>query len=72
MSEYSKADIVGTVLILVLIVGLIFMVGHARGVMVGQNRAWENDKKWDCEREFSNSPYREIHGKCLKYFVEEK
>ena len=70
MSDDTKtAMIVGWAVAIIVMIGFtIFNFGR----MVGYDKAVESQKKWDCEFEFSNTPYKEIDGKCIKYFTEEK
>lgn len=59
-----------------LMVTLLFLAGvksgESKGWTKGYNQAFDDQKKWDCEFEYSNTPYSEIAGDCIKYFEKTK
>ena len=63
MSEDNQVVIF--IVTIAIFIGLTF---GAIGYVTGYNKAFEDKKKWECEFEYSNVPYQEIEGGCLKYF----
>lgn len=67
MYDWKTAVVVGWIFgILFMLVSLAFNIGK----MKGYDQAYESRKRTDCEIEFSGTPYKDIDGRCLKYFVE--
>lgn len=46
----------------------IFGAGQLRGYSKGYLKAFEDQKKWECNAEFGSKAQSEISGECLRYF----
>ncbi len=67
MSKETRQNI-GVILVIVAWTAMFTWLGSSFGYLRGYEKAFEDNKRIECEVKFSYTPYSEIDGRCIKYF----
>ena len=64
----TKQAIIGIIFILIIIFIMVYGTGWNRGY----SKTNDDTEKWDCLFQYANTPSKNIPGKCLRYFKNQK